>query len=235
MELNDAAVVQLPATLTPDTVQRLRAAFDAAFEGPARVVVLVGATDETFCTGLAVDEGGPVDTEPFASILASLSDAPKPTLAYVDGRTIGGGFGMACACDWLIATERAAFGLPELLWGIIPAMIWPAVTGRLGVNTARRWTIAAHTRSACEAFESGAVDEFVPCARGAAAVARAVRNLMRLEPDATRQLRRWTREVHEGPLADVLERGAALTRRMAATPVVQARVSAFNSGGTPWD
>lgn len=235
MELTHAAVVRLPAKLTPDTVQSLRTAFDAAFAGPEPVVVLVGASEDTFCTGLAVDEGGPVETEPFAGILAALSDAPKPTLAFVDGKAIGGGFGMACACDWLIATDRATFGLPELLWGIIPAMIWPAITGRLGANVARRWTISAHTRTAAEALQAGALDELVPALRGAVAVQRAVRTLRRLEPNATRTLRRWVRDSTTGTLADALTRGASITHRMADTPVVQARVAAFNRGETPWD
>ncbi|MGE3957207.1 MAG: enoyl-CoA hydratase/isomerase family protein [Vicinamibacterales bacterium] len=235
MELTDASIVRLPMKLTPDTVAVLRDAIDRACTGPSAVVVLVGASADTFCTGLAVDDGGPVETEPFAAILLALSDAPKPTLALVDGRAIGGGFGMACACDWFMATERATFGLPELLWGILPAMIWPAVCGRLGANTARRWTLTAHTRTAREAFEAGAVDELVPAERADAAVTRAVRFLRRLEPVATRELRRWTRDAQDGPLGEVLARGAALTRRMAATPVVQARVAAFNSGGTPWE
>lgn len=234
MELTHAAVVRMPAKLTPDTVQALRASFDAAFGGPEPVVVLLGATEEVFCTGLAVDEGGPVETEPFAGILATLSDAPKPTLAFVDGKAIGGGFGMACACDWLIATDRATFGLPELLWGIIPAMIWPAIVSRLGANVARRWTISAHTRTAADAVEAGALDECVPADRSVQALRRAVRNLTRLEPQATRMLRRWTRESQGGPLGEALDRGAALTREMAATPVVQARVAAFNRGETPW-
>lgn len=234
MELTHAAVVRMPTKLTPDTVQSLRTAFDAAFAGPEPVVVLIGATEDTFCTGLAVDEGGPIETEPFAGILATLSDAPKPTLAFVDGKAIGGGFGMACACDWLVATDRATFGLPELLWGIIPAMIWPAIAGRLGANVARRWTISAHTRTAVEALEAGALDELVPALRSHVAVQRAVRTLRRLEPNATRALRRWGRESASGTLADALARGAAITRRMADTPVVQARVAAFNRGDTPW-
>lgn len=235
MELTDAAVVPMPAKLTPDTVAALRASFEAAFNGPEPVVVLVGATADTFCTGLAVDEGGPVETEPFAAILAALHDAPKPTLAYVDGKAIGGGFGMACACDWLVATERATFGLPELLWGIIPAMIWPAIVSRLGANAARRWTISAHTRSAAEALDAGVLDEYVPAERGSHAVLRAVRTLRRLEPNATRTLRRWTRDSQAGDIGAALERGAAITKAMAATPIVQARVSAFGSGETPWN
>jgi len=234
MELMNAAVVYLPLKLRPDTVHALRAAFDAAFAASAPVVVLLGASDDTFCTGLAVDEGGPVETEPFAGILAALADAPKPTLAYVDGKAIGGGFGMACACDWVVATDRATFGLPELLWGIIPAMIWPAVSGRLGPNVARRWTVSAHTRSAEEALDAGALDELVSPERGPAVLRKAVMRLSRLEPQATRQLRRWNRDSQLGPLADVLTRGAALTKAMASTDVVQARVAAFNRGETPW-
>src|SRR4051794_10599938 len=117
MELNDAVVVRMPSKLTNDSVAELRRSIESACQGEMSVVVLVGSDDETFCTGLAIDEEGPIQTGPFGELLTLLSDAPKPTLAFVDGKCIGGGFGMACACDWMIATERATFGLPELLWG----------------------------------------------------------------------------------------------------------------------
>lgn len=234
MELNDAAVVRMPERFSPDSVAGLRRDLDAAWASGMPVVVLVGADDETFCTGLAIDREGPIETGPFSEMLALLSDAPKPTLAFVDGTAIGGGFGMACACDWMVATDRATFGLPELLWGLIPAMIWPAIVARLGANVARRWTVSAHTRSAHEALDAGAVDELVDARIGAHRVQRAVRMLARLEPAATRQLRRWHREAHTTSLADALARGAMLTQEMATSAVARERVAAFARGESPW-
>jgi enoyl-CoA hydratase/carnithine racemase len=135
----------------------------------------------------------------------------------------------------MIATERATFGLPELLWGLIPAMIWPAIVSRLGANTARRWTVSAHTRSAREALDAGIVDELVNTANGAHRVQRAVRMLARLEPRATRQLRRWHREAQTVSHTDALARGAMLTQQMAESPVARERVSAFARGESPWN
>ena len=236
MELADTATVRLPAELSPGSVGPLRAALDAAFEGPARVVVLTGADDATFCTGLALDpaEGRPVETAAFAEVLALVADAPKPTAAFVDGRAIGGGLGLAATCDWVVATERATFALPELLWGIIPAMIWPLVVARLGESGARRWTVSAHARSAQDARDAGLVDELAATGRELRDLQRATRMLLRAEPTALRHLRRWARETRQQPLDDVLVRGADLTGRMATAPTSAARVAAFRNGEAPW-
>lgn len=238
MELTGASIVRMPPQLGVDTVGDFRTALHSAMTDDSAVVVLIGATTETFCTGLAIDQGGAIETDTFAEVLALLADAPKPTLAFIDGTAIGGGFGLACTCDWIIATEHASFGLPELLWGLIPAMIWPAVVGRLGANAARRWTVSAHSRSAREAMEAGAVDELVSTGTAESRVVRtlqrAVRMLARLEPGAARQLRRWQREAQIGTLTDALSRGAQLTQHMANTPVTRARVAAFSRGESPW-
>jgi enoyl-CoA hydratase/carnithine racemase len=235
MELNSAAVIRMPHRLTPASVAELRREIESVCAGPAPVAVLIGADDEIFCTGLAIDDEGPIQTRPFCEMLTLLSDAPKPTLAFVDGKSIGGGFGMACACDWMIATERATFGLPELLWGLIPAMIWPAIVGRLGANVARRWTISAHARSAREALDAGVVDELVEADNGMHRVQRAVRMLARLEPGATQQLRRWHHEAQTTSRAEAVARGAVLTQEMADSLVVRERVAAFARGESPWN
>ena len=235
MELNSAAVIRMPRRLSPESVAELRHNIESACAGAAPVAVLIGADDDIFCTGLAIDDDGPIQTRAFCELLTLLSDAPKPTLAFVDGTSICGGFCMACACDWMIATERATFGLPELLWGLIPAMIWPALVGRLGANVARRWTLSAHTRSARDALDAGVLDELVKTDGAAHRVQRAVRMLARLEPGATQQLRRWHSEAQTTPRAEALARGAALTQEMAGSLVVRERVAAFARGESPWN
>lgn len=226
MELTGAVDVRLPSELSTSSVGPLRTALAAAFDGPAQIVLFTGADDATFCTGLALDaaSGSEVGTVAFAEVLALVADAPKPTAAFVDGRAIGGGLGLAAACDWVVATDRATFALPELLWGIIPAMIWPLVVARLGENGARRWTVSAHARSAREALEAGLVDEL-------AGAGHERRNLER----ATRMLlRRWARDTRQRSLDEVLARGADLTARMATAPTATARVAAFRDGEAPW-
>src|SRR5687768_10554164 len=125
MELIGArAVVTLPERLTADSVAGVASALEAALASPARVVALTGAAEGTFCLGLALD--APDDSHPatarFADLLLSLHRAPKPLLAIVDGQAIGGGLGLASACDWVVASDRSVFALPELLWGLVPAI-----------------------------------------------------------------------------------------------------------------
>ena len=231
MELQGAAVVRLPEHLSEASVDSLLIDLYAAFDAPAGVVVFVGADTDTFCAGMAMDSGGEgAETRAFASVLVSLLDSPKPTLAFVDGRALGSGLGLAAACDWVTATDRAAFGLPELLWGLIPATIWPIVTSRMAEGTARRWTISAHARSSTEALAAGLVDEVVPCDEAVATVNRTVGMLHRAEPDALRALRHWMFDARDQSVDTVLARGASLTARLAADPASRARVPVSGRG-----
>lgn len=235
MELTPA-LVTLPARLDPASVATLAAALAGALDDPAPVVVLRGAAPDTFCLGLAIDaaDGGPASVRAFGDVLAQLHRAPKPLLAAVDGAAIGGGLGLACACDWVVATPRATFGLPELLWGLLPAMIWPVVTDRMAPHVARQWTLGAWTRPAGEAQAAGVVDDLVAADRLEAGVRKAVRTLARLEPSALPRLRAWMRESRALPLADAVATGADITGRLMTDATVQRRWRAFEEGGAPW-
>jgi enoyl-CoA hydratase/carnithine racemase len=237
MELEKAALVRLPAHLSPSSVDTLMIDMYAAFSSPAAVVVFVGAEPGTFCSGLDLaseDDDERFDVRGFSSVLASLLDSPKPTLAFVDGRALGGGLGIAAACDWVTATDRSSFGLPELLWGVIPAMIWPIIVTRMTEGVARRWTLSADTRDAPEALAAGLVDELVLVDEGTAALTRTVAMLERAEPMAVRTLRHWMYETRDSSIDTALARGAAVTAQMAGDPVTRARIAAFDRGESPW-
>lgn len=233
MELDNATLVRLPARLSPSSVDTLMIDMYAAFSSPAAVVVFVGAEPGTFCTGLDLaseDDDEPFDARGFASVLASLLDSPKPTLAFVDGQTLGGGLGIAAACDWVTATDRSTFGLPELLWGVIPAVIWPIIVTRMTEGVARRWTLSADPRSASRAQSAGLVDELVTVNQSWTALKRTVTMLERAEPMAVRTLRHWMYEIRESSIDTALARGAAVTEQMAGDPVTRARIAAFERG-----
>jgi enoyl-CoA hydratase len=101
-----------------------------------RVVVLTGAGDKAFCAG--ADLGGANRSE--GSIATSGADAHegrglladlfrdmwslgKPIIARVRGFALAGGFGLACACDMIVASDDAQFGTPEINVGLWPYMI----------------------------------------------------------------------------------------------------------------
>jgi enoyl-CoA hydratase/carnithine racemase len=104
---------------------------DLRSDDRVRVVVLAGAGDTAFCAGadLASMSDGASAAElhdargELAQLFHALWDLGKPTIAKVQGYALAGGFGLALACDFLIASEHATFGTPEINVGLWPFMI----------------------------------------------------------------------------------------------------------------
>ena len=96
-----------------------------------RVVVLTGAGDRAFCAGadLASFRAGVPELERhhgrrlIVELLLLAQDLGRPLIGRVNGHALAGGFGLACACDLLLAVESATFGTPEIQVGLWPAMI----------------------------------------------------------------------------------------------------------------
>jgi len=237
MELKAATpAVRLPERLDAASVERLARELRTAITSSARVVTLAGATEDVFCLGLGLGSA-PADTlatHAFADVLLALHRAAKPTLALVDGRAVGGGLGIAASCDWVIATERSTFALPELLWGLVPAMIWPPLSDRMAPHVARQWTLTAHARAAIAAEAAGLVDEVIAVGSMPDAARRAERMLGRLEPNALARFREWARTSRALLLPDALARGAAITQELIGRSTVRARWTAFAAGDAPW-
>lgn len=110
----------------------LRSALAAAKADPAtRVVVLTGAGERAFCAGADLSgmaEGaGYADLHDsrgeLARLFGDLWELGKPTLAKVRGWCLAGGFGLALACDLVVAAEGSRFGTPEVDRGLWPYMI----------------------------------------------------------------------------------------------------------------
>ena len=115
-----------------EVMQGLRDGVAAAKADDAvRVVVLTGAGDRAFCSG--ADLGGIAGTDSasgahegrglLADLFRDLWSLGKPTIARVRGYALAGGFGLALACDFVIAADDAQFGTPEVNVGLWPYMI----------------------------------------------------------------------------------------------------------------
>jgi enoyl-CoA hydratase/carnithine racemase len=113
-------------------MQGLRDAVAAAKSDDAvRVVVLTGAGDRAFCAG--ADLGGIAENAGaaaahdgrglLADLFRELWSLGKPTIARVRGYALAGGFGLALACDFVVAADDAQFGTPEVNVGLWPYMI----------------------------------------------------------------------------------------------------------------
>ena len=110
--------------LTPEMHTGLEAAFNHfAADAALQVCVITGAGDRAFCagsdlTGFKADGGSPYPPSGYAG-LAQRFDLDKPVIAMVNGLCLGGGFELALACDMIVASQSAVFGLPEPKVGLI--------------------------------------------------------------------------------------------------------------------
>jgi enoyl-CoA hydratase/carnithine racemase len=118
--------------LSWSVLAELRAAVATAGTDPAtRVVVLTGAGERAFCAG--ADLGGMAAGAGYADLhrargelaglFGDLWGLGKPTVAKVRGWCLAGGFGLALACDLVVAADDARFGTPEVDRGLWPYMI----------------------------------------------------------------------------------------------------------------
>lgn len=173
------ATLNRPATrnaLAPDVVDALAAAVDqAAADSTVRALVLRGAGG-FFCAGgnvgnfqdrldAAPSPNAPPDADPvaarnrvFGRFMQRLAALPVPVIAVVEGAAMGGGMGLACAADLVLATQDAKFALSETQLGIIPAQIAPFVVARTGLRAATRMGLTGERASGALAERLGLVD-----------------------------------------------------------------------------
>jgi methylglutaconyl-CoA hydratase len=128
------------------------------------VVVLKSQGTATFCAGASFDELLAVTTEAegktffsgFAHLINAMRKCPKIIVGRVQGKTVGGGVGIAAACDYVLATHEASVKLSELTIGIGPFVIEPAVSRKIGKTALAELSLAAgEWKSAAWAKEKG--------------------------------------------------------------------------------
>ena len=166
-----------PATrnaLTDEVVAALRQACErAAADNSLRFVVLQGSGG-AFCAGgslggfaASIGQALPAgQADPliamnagFGALLTALCALPQMLLVAVDGPAMGGGLGLVCCADFVLAAPSAVFAAPEVTLGVVPAQIAVFVHRRLGDRAARRLLLSGEKLSADQALALGLVDE----------------------------------------------------------------------------
>ena len=115
------------------------------------VVVLKSEGEKAFCAGASFDElmaisnleEGKKFFAGFANVLNAMRTCNKLIIGRIHGKTVGGGVGLAAACDYALATENASVKLSELTIGIGPFVIAPAVERKIGIAGLSELTLAA--------------------------------------------------------------------------------------------
>lgn len=118
--------------LDSKTIEELCEAVEHANADPeTRCIVITGSGDKAFSAGVdLVELGASADRAVkhhalgrLTGLFQSLWDGDKPTIARVDGWCLAGGFGLALACDMVVASDRSSFGAPEVRHGLWPYII----------------------------------------------------------------------------------------------------------------
>jgi isohexenylglutaconyl-CoA hydratase len=144
----------------------------------------------------------------FGAMLERLASLPVPTVAVVTGAAMGGGCGLAAACDRVIAADDATFAMPEVTLGVAPAQIAPFVVRRAGARRAR-WLMLSGARLTAEAArEAGLADIVTPVAGLRAALEVDLRLLAVTEPAALRATKRIVNRTLETSLPASLDAAA---------------------------
>ncbi len=233
--------IPVPPALTLASLEALEDALEQALsDGEARVWILQGGAG-VFCRGMDLGAAfsGQHDIAAalrrFSACLSRIRRAPRPTLAVVAGEALGGGVGIAAACDQVVASPDAAFGLPEALFGLLPGAVLPVLVERMTVQKARLLALSGVTRDARWARASGLVDDIVPGSDLPRERDRLARELARVWPRSVRALRGWLCELSGLAPDAALARGAGITADLARDEAVGRAARAFlEEGCPPW-
>jgi methylglutaconyl-CoA hydratase len=202
-----------------------------------RVVVLAGR-GKHFSAGADLNwmrraaEGSEVenleDARRFARMLRTLSGLSKPTIARIQGAALGGGTGLAAACDMAVASSDAVFSTSEVKFGIIPAVISPYVLRAIGPRHALRYFQSAERISAERALAIGLISEVTSVDALDAGVVALVEPLLAGAPSAQQAAKELIEAIKGRPIDDqTLEETALRIARQRATAEGRDGVAAF--------
>ena len=139
----------LPGTILAQLANTIT---EAGTNNEVQVIILKSGGDRTFCAGasfqelIAIDDAatGKVFFSGFANVINAMRKCPKFIIGRIQGKTVGGGVGIAASTDYCMATQFASIKLSELNVGIGPFVVSPAIERKMGVSALSQIAIDAN-------------------------------------------------------------------------------------------
>jgi enoyl-CoA hydratase len=185
--------------LSGSMIRDLRAALAWSKEdGEVAVVVLTGAGDRAFCAGadLSAFSGERSVLElhhgrhALAELFLEMAELGKPIIGRINGHALAGGFGLACACDLVLAVESATFGTPEINVGVWPAIIQAVLARNLPRKPLLEMLLLGERWSAAQMRELGLVNRVASSLGELDALTRDMAGRLAAKPPAVLRLGR---------------------------------------------
>jgi methylglutaconyl-CoA hydratase len=199
------------------------------------VIVLKSEGDGPFCAGASFDELKSIADEKtgkqfflgFAGVILAMTRCAKPVIVRIQGKTVGGGVGLAAAADYAIATKEASIRLSELAVGIGPFVVGPVIEHKIGRGPYSAMALDADWRDAFWAQRHGLYatikDSIAEVDEAANALAR---KLAASNPEAVAKIKRtvWANTDHWPALLD--ER-AAMSGKLVLSQFTRDAIAGF--------
>ena len=219
-------------------IGEIDAAFSALIDDASVRVIVLAGEGKHFSAGADLQwmqraaqasvEWNLQDARRFAGMLHRIASAPKPVVARVQGAALGGGVGLACACDIAIAADNASFSVSEAKFGILPAVIGPYVTNAVGKRQAQRLALTTTRIGAVEALAIGVVQQVVALDALDAAVDATLKELLAGSPNAQREIKTLFAQLEVGPISPAVRELTAQTiSRVRGTEEAREGFAAF--------
>jgi len=222
----------LPGALLRRIAEQVTA---AGARDDVRVIVLRSEGSGPFCAGASFDELKAIADRAmgrefflgFARLILAMTRCPRPVIARVHGKAVGGGVGVVAAADYAIAVESASLRLSELAVGIGPFVVGPVIERKIGMGRFEAMAIDADWRSAAWGEQAGLYARVVPSvAELDEAVERFAAKLAASNPAALAQIKRacWAGTEQWDALLD--ER-AAISGELVLSEFTRTAIAAF--------
>ena len=223
--------------MNPALMAELTAIFrDLPERDDVRVVVLTG-NGRSFCAGAdltfmraAADytfDQNVADGQAIFDLMLAVDRCPKPVVGRINGAAIGGGAGLVCCCDIVVAVDRATFAFSEARLGILPAVISPFVLARIGPARARELFLTGERFDAQRALTIGLIHHVVAEADLDAAVTERVNQLLQAAPQAQAAIKELIHTVAFQPKESMRDYTAEAIARLRAGDEGREGMSAF--------
>jgi cyclohexa-1,5-dienecarbonyl-CoA hydratase len=172
-------------------------------------VIFQGAGPKGFSAGAEIADHTPERVEKmlsaFHAAFRRLAEADCLTIAAVDGYCLGGGMELATFCDFVLATESAQFGQPEIKLGCFPPVAMVTLPHLIGMRAAAHLILTGHQISATEAYRLGLVTRVVMDHELPVALESLLEELRSLSPAILHLTRKTLWNLHSSEFAKQLE------------------------------